>query len=165
MAESKTHWMLCTGKDFASTREKVYSFFTKSILLSYDNISVIESASCSAENARFWEELEEGVAANKLVLRGFLDELRAEGCQEIDDLKKLPLGFPSKVLHLIAHLLDGFIGIDSVFYNLIEDSHWLSDKLRDAILREPDGYWLLRVEASFLSVEAASFLHITENKA
>lgn len=162
MAKNKTHWMLCTGNDFATARDTVHSFFNKSILLAYDDICVIESASCSADNVRFWEELEEGVAANRLVLCGFLDELRAEGCQEIDDLKELPLGFPSKMLHLIAHLLDGFIGIDSVFYNLIEDSHWLSKKVRDAILEAPANYWLLKVEAHFISSEAASFLHISK---
>lgn len=159
---TKIHWMLCAGNDFATSRDLVLSFFGKSILLFYDAVCVIETASCSAENTLFWKDLEEGIAANRLVLHGFIDELRAEGCTKIDDLHTLPLGFPSKMLHLVAHLLDGFIGIDSVFYNLIEDSHWLSNELRKTITQTPAHYWLLKVEASFVSPEAASFLHITK---
>ena len=160
MGMTKTHWMLCASDDFATARDLVLSFFSKSILLSYDAIETNEHASCSAEDKRFWQELEEGVAANRLVLRGFLDDLRAEGCRKIDDLAALPLGYPSKMLHIIAHLLDGFIGIDSVFYNLLEDSHWLSDGLCDTIRKTPSRYWLVRVEASFMSAEAASLIHL-----
>jgi hypothetical protein len=162
MGMVNTHWMLCAGKDFAAARDAVLSFFNKSILLSYDAISIIEPASCSAKDGRFWGELERGAAANRLVLRRFLDELQAAGCQKIDDLSALPLGYPSKILHLIAHLLDGFIGIDSVFYNLVEDSHWLSDGMRRNIHKTPDMYWLLRVEASFVSADTASFIHLIQ---
>ena len=160
MGMTKTHWMLCAGDDFATARAAVLSFFKKSILLSYDDIDVAEHDACSAVDEGFWRELTEGIAANRLVLRGFIDELQTEGCREIDDLTALPLGYPSKVLHLIAHLLDGFIGIDSVFYNLLEDSHWLSDGLGDSIRKNPSKYWLIRVEASFMSAEAAAFIHL-----
>jgi len=159
---TKTHWMLCAGDDFATARGSVRSFFKKSILLAYDDVYAVEHTSCSAEDERFWRELEAGVAANRLVLRGFLDDLRAEGCREIEDLTTLSLGYPSKVLHLIAHLLDGFIGIDSVFYNLLEDSHWLSDELRDIIRETPARYWLVKVEASFMSAETAAIIHMTK---
>ena len=160
MGMTKTHWMLCAGDDFATARAAALSFFKKSILLFYDEIDVAEHDSCSAADERFWRELTEGIVANRLVLRGFLGELQAEGCREIDDLTSLPLGYPSKVLHLIAHLLDGFIGIDSVFYNLLEDSHWLSDGLGDKLRKSPSRYWLIRVEASFMSSEAAAFIHL-----
>jgi len=40
-------------------------------------------------------------------------------------------------------MLDGFIGIDSVFYNLAEDSHWLSAPLRKTIEQHPEHYWLV----------------------
>jgi len=160
MGITKTHWLLCAGDDFAAARDTVLSFFKKSILLFYDDIVAVEAASYSAADERFWEELTEGIAANRLILRGFLDELQAEGCREIDDLSALPLGYPSKVLHLIAHLLDGFIGIDSVFYNLLEDSHWLSEGLGDTIRQSPSRYWLIRVEASFMSAEAAALIHL-----
>lgn len=165
MEMKKTHWMLCAGDDFGSAHASALAFFNKSILLSYDALRAIEHASCSAEDSSFWEGVEGGITANRLVLRGFLDDLRAEGCQHIDDLAALPLGYPSKLLHLISHLLDGFIGIDSVFYNLVEDSHWLSEKLREKIRQTPTKYWLVRIEASFMSAETASFIHIMKNKA
>lgn len=157
---TKTHWLLCAGDNFATARNSVLTFFSKSILLFYDDVTAVEHASCSAEDERFWKELEDGIAENRLVLRGFLDDLQAEGCRQIDDLTALPLGYPSKMLHIIAHLLDGFIGIDSVFYNLLEDSHWLSDGLRGTIRKTPTRYWLIRVEASFMSAETAAFIHL-----
>ncbi len=159
MQMTKTHWLLCSGHDFTTARNFVLAFFNKSLLLTYHEVWAIEPDSCSAEDKSFWLKLEEGVTANRLVLRGFLDDLRAEGCREIDDLAALPLGYPSKMLHLIAHLLDGFIGIDSVFYNLLEDSHWLSAGLGDTIRQSPARYWLIRVEASFISTETASLIH------
>jgi hypothetical protein len=159
---TKTHWMLSAGADFTTARDNVQNFFKKSILLSYDTVGALEHDSCSAEDERFWPELEKGLAGNHLVLREFLNELQAAGCREIDDLATLPLGYPSKVLHLIAHLLDGFIGIDSVFYNLVEDSHWLSAGLRETIRQTPSKYWLIRAETSFRSAEAASFIHLVK---
>ena len=57
-------------------------------------------------------------------------------------------GYESKVLHIITHLVDGFFGADTVFYNLEEDSHWLSDKLTDKIKEQPEKFWLLKIECS-----------------
>ena len=53
------------------------------------------------------------------------------------------------MLHVITHLLDGFFGIDSYFYNLVEDSHWVSEELRATIKTSPSRYWLIAVEADF----------------
>lgn len=159
----KTHWMLCSGDDFSKARESVLVFFDKSILLSYNAIEVVEKCSWPAATEMFWTEIENGVAGNRLVLQGFLDELRSVGCRDLDDLTSLSVGYPSKLLHLVAHLVDGFIGIDSVFYNMVEDSHWLSDGLRATIRNTPARYWLLRVDASFMSETDASFIHIPPN--
>lgn len=159
---TKTHWVLSTADDLASAREAVLSFFSKSILLSYDAVLVIEQESYDAADDAFWRLCEEGVAANRLILDAFMTELRATGCQTLDDLASLPTGYPSKVLHLIAHLQDGFIGIDSVFYNLVEDSHWISHRLGAAIRQTPGRYWLLKVDAEFSSAESAAFLHLTK---
>lgn len=157
---TKTHWLLCAAADFASAGDAVQNFFQKTILLSYDVLEAVEEGSCSAEVEGFWQALEAGITANRLVLAGLLDDLKAEGCQRIDDLPGLAVGYPSKVLHIIAHLLDGFIGIDSVFYNLLEDSHWLSEGLRQTILTTPSRFWLVRVDASFVSAATASFIHL-----
>lgn len=159
MGMTKRHWLLCSADNFMAAREYVRAFFNNSTLLCYDAVEVVESGSCSADDGRFWRQLEEGIAANRRVLSGFLSDLRAEGCREISGLASLPMGYSSKVLHIIAHLLDGFIGIDSVCYNLVEDSHWLSDSLRAAIMKKPRRYWLIQVEASFTSAESASIIH------
>lgn len=159
MGMTKTHWLLCAAESFETARDHVLAFFHNSTVLCYDAVEVVESGSSSANDERFWVELEEGITANRRVLRGFLDDLQAEGCREIEDLNSLPMGYVSKVLHIVAHLLDGFIGIDSVCYNMAEDSHWLSAGLREGILLRPEGYWLIRVEASFESAESASLIH------
>jgi hypothetical protein len=72
-------------------------------------------------------------------------ELQETGLGRAEDLLTLQQGYPSKLLHILTHMLDGFIGIDSVFYNLIEDSHWLSAPLRSTILHKPEHYWLVPV--------------------
>jgi len=162
MGITKTHWMLCAGEDYAAAQTAVVAFFRKSILLAYDAIEVVEAGSWSAESEMFWEEVERGEVANRVVLQDFIDDLRAEGYLEFNDLPSLSVGYPSKLLHIIAHLVDGFIGIDSVLYNMVEDSHWLSDGVRAEIRKKPSRYWLLRVEASFVSEATAAFIHLPQ---
>ena len=155
----KTHWLLTEAPDFTTASAAVLIFFEKSLLLSYDTVWVVEPDSFPASDPRFWPTLEGGVLENALVLGGFLDELQAEGCRTIKDLAALPLGYPSKLLHLVAHLLDGLIGIDSVLYNRIEDSHGVSAALRERIGKLPSHYWMIRVEAAFRTAEEASLIH------
>lgn len=158
MTMTKTHWLLSTADNFSMARDSVRAFFKNNMLLNYDAVTIVEEDSCSAKSDEFWPALDEGLAANRQVLAGLIEDLRGEGCREIADLMVLPMGYPSKVLHIIAHLLDGFIGIDSVFYNLREDSNWLSDGLRAIIRQDPERYWLIRVEASFTTVTSPSFI-------
>lgn len=160
MGVTKTHWLLCAADDYPAACDSVRTFFRNSLLLHYDAVETAREGSWSAVSGdEFWRTVEDGIAENRLALAGMLDELKAEGCSRIADLATLPMGYPSKVLHTVAHLLDGFIGIDSVFYNLAEDSHWLSDRLRETILLTPARYWLIRVEASFASASIASLIH------
>ena len=91
------------------------------------------------------------MAANRKVLADLLEELKDSGVTEVQHLVSLPQGYASKTLHTIAHLLDGFIGIDSHFYNLVDDSHWLSDQQRRKMEAAPTSYWLLQVEAASLA--------------
>src|SRR4030043_54062 len=65
----------------------------------------------------------------------------------LKDLQELPQGYKSKILHVITHLLDGFFGIDTYFYNLEEDSHWVSEELKEKIKTNPPIFWLLSLEA------------------
>lgn len=150
---------MCEADGFAAAKSHVLKFFNNSSLLQYDSIAVVEEESYNAEKQEFWPALEQVINANMSILRGFIDDLQGEGCREIKDLQRLAMGYPSKLLHMIAHLVDGFIGIDSVFYNLIEDSHWISEALRKAVLKAPDRYWIVRLEASFSSPSSAALIH------
>jgi hypothetical protein len=85
-----------------------------------------------------------------------LAHLKEEGVTSLDQLPELEQGYVTKILHTLTHLLDGFIGIDSVFYNLVEDSHRVSAGLSDAIRANPADYWLVPVRTGKLE---ASVLH------
>jgi len=156
---NRTHWLMCEADCFAVAQSRAHAFLASSMLLRYDTVSVVEGLSCSADTDRFWPALEEGIKANMSILRGLVDDLQAEGCRMIAEVPSLAMGYPSKLLHIIAHFVDGFIGIDSVFYNLEEDSHWLSDRLRETIQKSPERYWLVWVEARFPSMAAAALIH------
>jgi hypothetical protein len=53
----------------------------------------------------------------------------------------------------VAHLVDGFFGIDTVFYNLADDSHAVSPQLRQEIEATPGEYWLLKIHAEIKSAD------------
>lgn len=160
MGNTKKHLVLTFGADFDAAQKHTVSFFQKTMLLRYDNVTISKEKSCQATEASFWKRLDDGVAANREILSGFISELHDSGLQDLRNLHELQQGYQSKVFHIVAHLLDGFIGIDSVFYSLPEDSHWLSEKLRAEILRSPEKYWLLSVTAQFSSAESASLVHL-----
>lgn len=140
-----THELLVAGPDFETCRHKVLRFFARTELIRYDVVRVREEAAVNAGNPVFWERLAQGEAANRQVIDELFAELAAEGFQTAADFRHLGQGYVSKVFHTIAHLLDGFIGIDSRLYNLEEDSHRLSRGLRQKILAAPAEYWLLTV--------------------
>ena len=81
-----------------------------------------------------------------------LESLKDEGVVTLEGLQGLEKGYLSKILHTIAHLQDGFIGIDSCLYNLEEDSHGISPDLQQQIAAAPDNYWILKVKGIIASV-------------
>ena len=107
-----------------------------------------EAESLTAEDPRFPGRLEDALAENSRRVRAFLEELHGEGVDTLMQLETLPQGYQSKTLHTVTHLLDGFFGIDSFFYNLVEGSHGISDELRKKIAAEPAAYMLIAVKAS-----------------
>ena len=139
------HDILIAGPDFASCWQQVKHFFGRSMLIRYDEVLVSEKESLNGADRKFWVRIEAGLAANQKVLGEFLENLKEEGFQSLDDLRYLEKGYLSKILHTIAHLQDGLIGIDSRFYNLAEDSHGVSRILRQKICTAPQDYWILRV--------------------
>ena len=139
------HDVLIAGSDIESCRQQVLRFFKSTMLIRYDDIMVMENESINGSQKKFWPRIEEGLRANRTILREFLTSLKDEGFTLLDDLQSLEKGYLSKILHTIAHLQDGFIGIDSRFYNLAEDSHGVSRNLQQKIGAAPENYWILKV--------------------
>jgi hypothetical protein len=141
-----THLLLVRGEGYESCRDHILAFFQKNVLVKYDRVTVVAEASVCARQERFASLLEAGMQHNRETLQQLLAVLQQEGFGELGKWQKMSQGYASKTLHEIAHLLDGFFGIDSAFYNLIEDSHWVSTHLHEAIRRDPDRYWLIRAD-------------------
>lgn len=143
-----THYFLVQGEDLKEAVEKVKNFLENYQLVNYDNFSVDEGNSPSATEKNFWKDLEEALEKNVSLLRNYLSELKREGSiLTLEDIERIPQGYLSKIFHLVAHLIDGFFGIDSYFYNLVEDSHWISLPLRKNLLKTPERYFLVKVIA------------------
>jgi len=155
----KKHIVLTKAATLKEAGENVLRFFDKTLLLHYDSMRVRDEISYSANDPKFWPALQEALAANRQVLDGFLTELAATGCRQVEDFHNIETGYPSKVFHIIAHLLDGFVGIDSVFYNLLESSHGITSSLEQTIRERGAQYWLIYLEASFSSSAEASLIH------
>jgi len=143
-----THLMLVDGPDFDTSRRRVERFFARTILVKYDSVQVVAEKSCNGADQQFWEKLDAGIAENRNLAADLLTELKETGLTELDKLTTLPQGYATKILHTMAHLLDGFFGVDSRFYNLNDDSHWLNDSQLAQIKQKPESYWLIHVEAS-----------------
>lgn len=142
-AGSHHHLFLATGSTLEQARQQARHFMDTTQLVVYQSTLIPEETILPGTNDRFWDQIEAGIAANRAFCKALLMELQETGLGRAEDLLTLPQGYPSKLLHILTHMLDGFIGIDSVFYNLIEDSHWLSAPLRSTILLKPEHYWLV----------------------
>jgi len=127
------------------------------MLIRYDKFQINENESFNGTDTNFQKRIREGIAANHEILAGFLASLQDEGFVSLDDLQSLEKGYLSKILHTIAHLQDGFIGIDSRFYNLVEDSHGVSRHLQQKIGATPQIYWILRVNGRIASADEDPF--------
>ncbi|MCG2720745.1 MAG: hypothetical protein L6290_01855 [Thermodesulfovibrionales bacterium] len=143
------HLILTDGADFEACREKVFNFFQHYQLVRYFNTHIAEEKSLSAAGHAFRDTLDQAIRKNRTILHKLTSELQDEGIQTLTDLEQTPQGYRTNMLHVITHLLDGFFGIDSYFYNLVEDSHWVSEELRATIKTSPSRYWLIAVEADF----------------
>jgi hypothetical protein len=150
-----SHDILTAGSDFASCRRRVRRFFDRTMLIRYDKVLVAENESINGADGKFQKRMGEGLAANQKILAGFLANLKEEGFTQVEDLQSLEKGYLSKILHTIAHLQDGFIGIDSRFYNLEEDSHGISRSLQQKISLTPWNFWILRVRGRIASTGGA----------
>ncbi|MBU1137518.1 MAG: hypothetical protein KKA76_00930 [Proteobacteria bacterium] len=126
--------------------QQVLHFLQTTELISYGLLNIDETGIMAGDSDVFWGNLWQGVGKNKAFSQQVLEELQRNGVREASDLLTVPLGYPSKLLHILAHMIDGFVGVDSAFYNLVEDSHWLGKKIETAICENPKQFWLIPVE-------------------
>ena len=142
------HETLTGGPDFKVCKRKVLHFFQNYQLVRYSHINILEEDSVPASSPVFLDRVEKAILKNRRTVHDLIKELQGEGVITLDDLQELPQGYKSKMLHTVTHFLDGFFGIDTYFYNLEEDSHWVSEELQKKIEASPSGYWLLTLEAN-----------------
>lgn len=143
-----SHLLLVKGDSFETGRESVMHFFRKTVLVKYDHVEIIADESVSAGQSGFRKKLAEGTGRNRFRVEQLLSVLQEEGFSDLGNWLKMPQGYASKTVHEIAHLLDGFFGIDSAFYNLVDDSHWVTERMQHEIDDNPGEYWLIKATGS-----------------
>lgn len=113
---------------FAQNKEQaclqVQKFFKNTLLVQYDAVDILKDECLAATETEFKDKLNEAISRNQETLQKFISEFEKTGFKTLADLQHVEHGYPSKMLHIITHFLDGFIGVDTAFYNLIDDSHW-----------------------------------------
>lgn len=140
------HKMLLAGDSFEECSDHVHKFFDLTSLVIYDCIEVIEEKSFCGLDSGFFDRINLAEKKNHKIVQELIDELDQAGIQKTTDFNTLEQGYLSKTIHVLSHLLDGFIGIDSFFYNLIDDSHWLPQKTASDIQQNPSHYWLVHID-------------------
>ena len=151
-----SHYFLVRAQSVDLAARHVERYLAGNQLISYAEFFIHAHEVLGGSHVQFREILELGLAANDGFARQMLDHLKEEGVTTLEQLLHLKQGYATKLLHTLTHLLDGFIGIDSVLYNLVEDSHWVSAELRMAMRTKPAEYWLVPVRTGMLE---SSVLH------
>ena len=151
-----SHYFLVRSQSALLAARHVEQYLAGNQLISYAEFFVQPEEVIGGGNEKFWDTLGMGLAANDVFARRMLAHLKEEGVTTLDGLLELKQGYSTKILHTLTHLLDGFIGIDSVFYNLVEDSHWVSEELAETIREQVEAYWLVPVRTGMLE---SSVLH------
>jgi hypothetical protein len=160
MNQISQHKMLLAGDSFDHCSKQVHRFFDLTSLVIYDCIETIESKSLSGLDDHFFEHIDKAENVNRQAVRNLISELTKTQIHRIVDLQNIEQGYLSKTLHILSHFLDGFIGIDSHFYNLIDDSHWLPPATAQTIQNNPKHYWLLHVDCYATTAEEAGLLRL-----
>lgn len=150
MQDKITNWheFLVAGPDFETCARKVERFFKKNVLVRYERVRCDESQSLPAYGKYFHIRLQTALELNRKVVKKLVGTLAQEGFADLGQWHTMEQGYISNTVHTLAHLLDGFFGIDSCFYNLVDDSHQVSDVLMEKITKSTQGYWLIKTEGS-----------------
>lgn len=159
MQQISEHKMLLTGESFDHCSAQVHKFFDLTSLVIYDCIEAVESQSSSSLDADFFDRIITAEKHNRQMVQDLINELVKAKIRKTEDFLNIEQGYLSKTLHILSHFLDGFIGIDSYFYNLIDDSHWLPPPTAQAIHDKAHHFWLLHVNCYATTAEEAGLLH------
>lgn len=147
------HIFLVTGDDYPDAKGKVEHFLKKNLLVRYTTLLFDDSLTTDNLKDQFRQTTLWAEEQNRLTLQGLLTEFSDLGYESLADLSRVPQGYESKLLHTITHILDGFFGLDSFFYNLIEDSNWISPSLLGKIEGDKEAdYFLVHVQGGFKSL-------------
>ncbi len=160
MKRISQHTVLVNGDTFEHCMAQVNRFFDLTTLVIYDKIEINKELSCSGHDENFWVHLEAAEEKNRGILNDLIGDLQANGVNSLEDVRTIDQGFVSKIFHILSHFVDGFIGVDSYFYNLLDDSHWLPYKTKTAIKEVPDSYWLIHLDCYAAGPEGAGLLHL-----
>lgn len=154
------HTLLLEGDSYEHCTQHVHKFFDLTSLVIYDCIEAsVEKSSCGLD-ADFFGTIREAEKKNHQTVQELVGELTKSGIHNICDFHKIEQGYQSKTLHVLTHLLDGFIGIDSYFYNLIDDSHWLPDSTVLEIQKKPSQYWLIHIDCFSATPEEVGIIRL-----
>lgn len=160
MKRISRHKILLAGDSFAHCSVQVNKFFDLTSLVIYDCIEISEQESISGLDADFLNQIRLAEERNRQQVDELLHELQLAGVKSVKDLHQLAQGYESKLLHILSHFLDGFVGIDSYFYNLLDDSHWLPEPTAEAIEANPSQYWLLHLNCFSIDPDEAGILRL-----
>lgn len=157
------HKILLAGDSLAHCQDQVKKYFDLTSLVIYDCIEIPENKCISGLDTAFLRLIRKAENRNKDSVRELTAELEEAGFTNSRDLINIQQGYVSKVFHILSHFLDGFIGIDSYFFNLLDDSHWLPDSTETMIKDDPARYWLLHLDCFSMTPEEAGILHLSKS--
>ena len=160
MKRISQHKILVAGESFEHCSSQVHRFFDLTSLVIYDCIEARREESCSGLDAVFPARIEAAINHNRRRVREFTADLEKAGVHSTADLPNVEQGYVSKTLHILSHFLDGFVGIDSHFYNLLDDSHWLPAPTAAAIAEKPGHFWLIHIDCYSATPEEAGLLRL-----
>ena len=136
MQRISQHNILLGGESFTHCSQQVHKFFDLTSLVIYDCIEIRKQQSASGLDTDFWPLIYSAEQKNKETVQRLIAEISQSGINEVSDLINIKQGYLSKTFHILSHFLDGFIGVDSYFYNLLDDSHWLSPETSQLIKKK-----------------------------
>ncbi|HBT96675.1 MAG TPA: hypothetical protein DEB25_03055 [Desulfobulbaceae bacterium] len=151
--------LLVSGNDYETCCQQACDFLKKNKVLDYERVEVIKAESCSGADANFCRRMNASIKKHRENITFLVNELNQMGFHSVEDLQNMEQGYPSKVLHILGHLLDGYVCVDSRFYNLVDYSHQVPSATIANIKRLPKQYWLIRVNGHRASEQEPSLQH------